>query len=169
MYQRSSVQILTQFTAQDSQSRTTYLLGSADWFMDVTELVYNWLRVEDPQVAALGTQNNLIGLRPGKTSIHVGDDYSLIQMNFLYLDKSLPSKYDDHHDLSQVVSEHWDGVLGSCDISVTSDTVTPGDLSVQVVSGLGMSVKTSPTHPSIITTTVTAYNILYNYHQVRNR
>ncbi|CAK6979737.1 LOW QUALITY PROTEIN: transmembrane protein 132D, partial [Scomber scombrus] len=134
VYQRSSVQVLTQFTAQDSQSRTTHLLGSTDWFVDVTELVLNWLRVEDPRVASLGTQNNLIGLRPGKTSLHV-------------------------------VSKHWDGVLGSCDISVTSDTVTPGDLSVQVVSGLGMSVKASPTHPSIITTTVTAYNILYNYHQ----
>ncbi|XP_042252333.1 transmembrane protein 132D [Thunnus maccoyii] len=134
VYQRSSVQVLTQFTAQDSQSRTTQLLGSSDWFVDVTELVRNWLRVEDPRVASLGTQNNLIGLQPGKTSLHV-------------------------------VSEQWDGVLGSCDITVTSDTVTPGDLSVQVVSGLGMSVKTSPAHPSVITTTVTAYNILFNHHQ----
>ncbi|KAM7418297.1 hypothetical protein PAMA_015758 [Pampus argenteus] len=134
VYQRSSIQVLTQFTAQDSQSRTTHLLGSSDWFVDVTELVHNWLRVEDPRVASLGTQNNLIGLRPGKTSLHV-------------------------------VSEQWDGVLGSCDITVTSYTVTPGDLSVQVVSGLGMSVTTSPAHASIITTTVTAYNILSNYHQ----
>ncbi|XP_029304747.1 transmembrane protein 132D [Cottoperca gobio] len=134
VYQRSRVQVLTQFTAQDSHSKTTYLLGSSDWFVDVTELVSNWLRVEDPRVATLGTQNILIGLRPGKTSLHV-------------------------------VSEQWDGMLGGCDITVTSDPVTPGDLSVQVVSGLGMSVTASPTHPSIITTTVTAYNILYNHHQ----
>ncbi|KAM9857656.1 transmembrane protein 132C [Aulostomus maculatus] len=134
VYQRSSVQVLTQFTAQDSQSRTTHLLDSSDWFVDVTELVHNWLRVEDPQVAALGTLNTLIGLRPGRTSLHV-------------------------------VSEQWDGMLGSCEIIVTSDTVSPGDLSVQVVSGLGMSVTGSPTHPSIITTTVTAYNVLYNQHQ----
>lgn len=60
-------------------------------------------------------------------------------------------------------------MLGQCDITVTSDPVTPGDLSVQVVSGLGMSVKASPAHPFIITTTVTAYNILHNYHQVRER
>lgn len=57
-------------------------------------------------------------------------------------------------------------MLGRCDITVTSDPVTPGDLSVQVVSGLGMSVTANPTHPSIVTTTVTAYNILYNHHQV---
>ncbi|XP_040000791.1 transmembrane protein 132C [Xiphias gladius] len=134
VYQRSAVQVLTQFTAQDSRSRTIHLLGSSDWFVDVTELVRDWLRVEDPRVASLGTQNNLIGLRPGKTSLHV-------------------------------ISEQWDGVLGRCDITVTSNPVTPGDLSVQVVSGLGMSVTGSPVHSSIITTTVTAYNILYNQHQ----
>ncbi|XP_042340249.1 transmembrane protein 132C [Plectropomus leopardus] len=134
VYQRSSIQVLTQFTAKDSQSRTTHLLGSSDWFVDVTELVRNWLRVEDSHVAMLGTRNDLIGLRPGKTSLYV-------------------------------VSEQWDGALGRCDVTVSSDPVTPGDLSVQVVSGLGMSLKASPTHPSIVTTTVTAYNILYNHHQ----
>ncbi|GAA6233773.1 transmembrane protein 132C-like [Lates japonicus] len=134
VYQRSSVQVLTQFTAQDSRSRTIQLLGSSDWFVDVTEVVRDWLRVEDPQVAALGPQNNLIGLQPGKTSLHV-------------------------------VSEQWDGVLGRCDVTVTSDPVTSADLSVQVVSGLGMSVTGSTVHPSIVTTTVTAYNILYHHHQ----
>lgn len=74
VYQRTSVQVLTQFTAQDSQSRTTHLLGSSDWFVDVTELVHNWLRVEDPLVAYLGSQNTLIGLQPGRTSLHVGDN-----------------------------------------------------------------------------------------------
>ncbi|XP_072239817.1 transmembrane protein 132C [Leuresthes tenuis] len=134
VYQRSSLQILTQFTAKDSHGRTIQLLRTSDWFVDVTELVHNWLRVDDPQVALLGPQNTLIGLQPGKTSLHV-------------------------------FSEQWDGVLGGCDITVTSDTVTPGDLSVQVVSGLGMSLTTNSAHPSIITATVTASNILYNHHQ----
>ncbi|KAK2919583.1 hypothetical protein Q8A73_003954 [Channa argus] len=134
VYQRTSVQVLTQFTAQDSESRTTFLLGSSDWFVDVTELVLDWLRVEDPRVASLGPHNNLIGLRPGKTSLHV-------------------------------ISEQWDGMMGRCDVTVTSEPVVPGDLSVQVVSGLGMSNTGSPTHPSIVTTTVTAYHILYNHHQ----
>ncbi|XP_029989005.1 transmembrane protein 132C [Sphaeramia orbicularis] len=134
VYQRSSVQVLTQFTALDSNSRTTHLLNSPDWFVDVTELVRNWLRIEDPRVASLGARNYVTGLQPGKTSLHV-------------------------------VSEQWDGVLGSCDIVVTSVPVTPGDLSVQVVSGLGMTVNSSPAHPSVVTATVTAYNILYNHHQ----
>lgn len=59
-------------------------------------------------------------------------------------------------------------MLGTCDITVSSDTVSAGDLSVQAVSGLGMSVKSSPAHPSIITATVTAYNSMHRYHQVTN-
>lgn len=159
VYQRSSVQVLTQFTAQDSHSRTTYLLGSSDWFVDVTELVLKLLRIKDPEVASFGAQNCLIGLQPGKTSLHVGE--SLLEDSFLAL-SSHP------HCLFQVISEQWDGVLGRCDITVTAETVTLGDLSVQVVSDLGMSVSASPAHPSIITTIVTAYNILYNHHQVRD-
>ncbi|KAM4603911.1 transmembrane protein 132D [Polymixia lowei] len=134
VFQRSVVQVLTQFTAQDSQGRTAHLMGSSDWFVDVTEQVRNWLRVEDPRVAFLGKQSILIGSQPGKTSVHV-------------------------------ISGQWDGVLGSCDVTVTSDPVTPGDLSVQVVSGLGMSITASPAHPSVVTTTVTAYNVLYNHEE----
>ena len=74
VYQRSSLQILTQFTAKDSHGRTIQLLRTADWFVDVTELVHNWLRVDDPHVALLGPQNTLIGLQPGKTSLHVCDN-----------------------------------------------------------------------------------------------
>lgn len=67
----------------------------------------------------------------------------------------------------KVTSEQWDGALGRCDIAVVSEPVTLGDLSVQVVSGLGMSVAASRAHQSVVTATVTAYNVLYNYHQVR--
>lgn len=162
VYQRSSVQVLTQFTAQDSHSRTSHLLGSSDWFVDVTELVQSWLRVEDPQVAYLGAPSSLIGLRPGKTSLHVGDK-SLYTSSGVHL---LGVTANCCLCPSQVFSEQWDGTLGSCDVTVTSDTVAPGDLSVQVVSGLGMSVTGSPAHPSIVTTTVTAHNILYNPDQV---
>ncbi|XP_029621711.1 transmembrane protein 132D-like [Salmo trutta] len=129
VYQRSTVQVLAQFSAQGGQGQLTYLLGS-DWFVDATEMVRNWLRVENPRVAVLDKQSNLIGLHPGKTSVHV-------------------------------ISNQWDGVLGSCDVIVTSEHVTPGDLSVQVVGGLGMSINASPAHPAVVTATVTAYNILY--------
>ncbi|XP_064782952.1 transmembrane protein 132C-like [Oncorhynchus masou masou] len=134
VYQRSMVQVLTQFSAQGGQGQLTYLLGSSDWFVDATEMVRNWLRVENPRVAVLDKQSNLIGLHPGKTSVHV-------------------------------ISSQWDGVLGSCDVIVTSEPVTPGDLSVQVVGGLGMSINASPAHPAVVTATVTAYNILYHHGQ----
>lgn len=67
---------------------------------------------------------------------------------------------------SQVVSSQWDGVLGSCDITVTSDPIAPSDLSVQVVSGLDMSITGSPAHPWVVTTTVTAFNVLRSPDQV---
>ncbi|KAM8841763.1 transmembrane protein 132C [Synchiropus picturatus] len=134
VFQQSPVQVLTRFKATDTKGRTMFLLGPSDWFVDVTELVHNWLRVENPSVASFGPRNHLIGLRPGRTSL-------------------------------RVVSEHWDGVLGACDITVSSDMVTTEDLSVQVVSGLGLSVEQSPPHQSILTATVTTYNTFHHYHQ----
>lgn len=76
VYQRSSVQVLTQFKALDSHGKTKHLLSSPEWFVDVTELVRNWLRVEDPRVASLGKHNNVIGLRAGKTTLYVS--YSIV-------------------------------------------------------------------------------------------
>ena len=71
VYQRSSVQVLTKFKAHDLEGGITHLMGSSDWMVDVTELVSDSLRVEDPQVAFLGKQNSLIGLEPGKTTLQV--------------------------------------------------------------------------------------------------
>lgn len=166
VYQHSSVQVLTQFTAMDASGRTTHLLGSSDWFVDVTELVATSLRIENPSVAYLGSRNNVIGLRPGKTSLYVrpppgpaGGPNALYCRGHKWL--SISS--------FKVTSEQWDGALGRCDITVAPEPVTLGDLSVQVVSGLGMSVAASPAHPSVVTATVTAYNILYNYHQVSKK
>lgn len=165
MYQRSSVQVLTQFTAQDRSSRTSHLLGSPDWFVDVTELVLKLLRIEDPHVASFGPQKNVIGLRPGQTSLHVGQRIQpRLSKDRMYTNiTSLPAP----HPLVQVISEQWDGILGRCEITVTTEPVNPGDLSVQVVSGLGMSLTAGPAHPFIGTVTVTAYNILHNHHQVK--
>ncbi|KAJ0033537.1 hypothetical protein NQD34_000644, partial [Periophthalmus magnuspinnatus] len=122
VYQRTSVQVLTQFQALDSQGKTKHFLSSSDWLVDVTELVRDWLRIEDPRVASLGKGNSVIGRHPGKTTIYV-------------------------------VSAQWDGILGACDLMVTSDLVAPGDLSVQVVSGLGMTLSSSQSHPALVTAT----------------
>ncbi|XP_030643674.1 transmembrane protein 132C [Chanos chanos] len=136
VFQRSSVQVLAQFSAKPSAKgdHLTYMLGSPDWFVDVTELVRDWLRIENPRVATLDKQGYLIGLKPGLTSLHV-------------------------------ISSQWDGVLGSADITVTGELVTPGDLSVQLVGGLGLSINPSPSNPSVVTATATAHNTLYNHGQ----
>ncbi|KAL7877040.1 hypothetical protein SRHO_G00036830 [Serrasalmus rhombeus] len=136
VYQRSTIQILAQFSAQAvvPGGQPNYMLGSPDWFVDVTNLVRDWLRIDNPRVAALDKQNHLIGLEPGFTSLHV-------------------------------ISNQWDGVLGSADVFVTSEPVAPGDLSVQLVGGLGLSVISNPSHPSVITATVTSHNTLYNHGQ----
>ncbi|XDV15349.1 hypothetical protein PO909_015462 [Leuciscus waleckii] len=136
VYQRSAIRILAQFSAHSAAKggQPTYMLGSPDWFVDVTELVQDWLRIENPYIAALDKQRNLIGLKPGITSLYV-------------------------------ISNQWDGVLGRTNVIVTSEPVTPGDLSVQLVGGLGLSVNSSPSHPSIVTATVNAHNTLYNHGQ----
>ncbi|KAI7811080.1 putative transmembrane protein 132C-like [Triplophysa rosa] len=136
VYQRSTIQILARFSAQSGAQggQPTYLLGSPDWFVDVTELIRDWLRIENTQIAALDKQKYLVGLNPGITSVYV-------------------------------ISSQWDGILGSADLTVTSEPVSPGDLSVQLVGGLGLSVNLSPSHPSIVTATVIAHNSLYNHGQ----
>lgn len=48
------------------------MLGSPDWFVDVTELIRDWLRIENTQIAALDKQKYLVGLKPGITSVYVG-------------------------------------------------------------------------------------------------
>ncbi|KAK2909067.1 hypothetical protein Q8A67_004904 [Cirrhinus molitorella] len=135
VFQRSTIQILAQFSAQSAaQGQPTYMLGSPDWFVDVTELVRDWLRIENSYIAALDKQKHIIGLKPGITSLHV-------------------------------ISSQWDGVLGSANVIVTSEPVTPGDLAVQLVGGLGLSINSSPSHPAIVTATVNAHNTLYNHGQ----
>ncbi|XP_065121410.1 transmembrane protein 132C [Paramisgurnus dabryanus] len=136
VYQRSTIQILARFSAQSGAQggQPTYMLGSPDWFVDVTELVQDWLRIENPHIAAFDKQKHLVGLKPGITSIYV-------------------------------ISSQWDGVLGSADVTVTSEPVTSGDLTVQLVGGLGLSINSSPSHPSIVTATVNAHNTLYNHGQ----
>ncbi|TRY89975.1 hypothetical protein DNTS_001696 [Danionella cerebrum] len=135
VYQRSTVQVLAQFSAQSAaQGTPSYMLGSSDWFVDVTDLIHDWLRIEDPSIAALNKQNHLIGLKPGITSVYV-------------------------------ISSQWDGVLGRTNVIVTSEPVTPDGLSVQLVGGLGLSINSSPSHASIVTATVNAHNTLYNLGQ----
>lgn len=90
-YQSSSLTVVTHFVAveeedelegktnkdeeEDKQEgagpgKHTYLLAG-DWQLDITHLVQDYLRVEDPRVAQLEGRV-LVGVAPGSTQLQVG-------------------------------------------------------------------------------------------------
>lgn len=87
-YQSTTLRILTHFVADISESRgameedvlgqQTFLLGT-DWQVDVTQLVKESLRVEDPKVAQLLDDQVVIGLSTGNTKLQVAFMYILSQ------------------------------------------------------------------------------------------
>lgn len=87
-YQSTTLRILTHFVADISERRgameedvlgqQTFLLGT-DWQVDVTQLVKESLRVEDPKVAQLLYDQVVIGLSTGNTKLQVVFMYILLQ------------------------------------------------------------------------------------------
>uniref|UniRef100_A0AAV2IX87 Uncharacterized protein n=1 Tax=Knipowitschia caucasica TaxID=637954 RepID=A0AAV2IX87_KNICA len=76
-YQSSSVRVLTHFVAEaddsgdeDGPGQPHFLLGS-DWQVEVTQLVKDFLKVEQPTVVQLTDAQILIGMNPGTTKIKV--------------------------------------------------------------------------------------------------
>uniref|UniRef100_A0A3B4VLJ0 Transmembrane protein 132C n=1 Tax=Seriola dumerili TaxID=41447 RepID=A0A3B4VLJ0_SERDU len=71
-YQHAMVRVLTHFVAEsaDSRGQTSFMLGT-DWQVDITELVWDFLKVEDPQIAQLLDRRILVGLDMGMTTIQV--------------------------------------------------------------------------------------------------
>uniref|UniRef100_A0A668ACB1 Transmembrane protein 132C n=1 Tax=Myripristis murdjan TaxID=586833 RepID=A0A668ACB1_9TELE len=79
-YQSTTVRILTHFVAEtvegrrageeDGQGQQNFLLGS-DWQVDVTQLVQDSLRVDDPRVVQLLQGQILIGQSAGTTKLQV--------------------------------------------------------------------------------------------------
>ncbi|XP_024909822.1 transmembrane protein 132D-like, partial [Cynoglossus semilaevis] len=69
-YQQTVVKVLTAFVADedDPPGQTVFMLSS-DWQVDVTAMVWDFLKVEDPRVARLLDAGTLVGLDPGRTSI----------------------------------------------------------------------------------------------------
>nr|KAF6275297.1 transmembrane protein 132B [Pipistrellus kuhlii] len=69
-YQRALLRVLTQFVAEGPEpGQRTHLLGP-DWQLDVTDLVRDFLTVEEPRVAQLQGRT-LAGREPGITSVQV--------------------------------------------------------------------------------------------------
>ncbi|XP_030743298.1 transmembrane protein 132D [Echinops telfairi] len=71
-YQHATVRVLTQFVAEPAEpgAHLAHLLGS-DWQLDVTELVHDFLQVEDPRVARLQGGQVLVGQELGMTTIQI--------------------------------------------------------------------------------------------------
>lgn len=71
-YQRTMVRVLTHFVAESSETRgqVAHMLGS-DWQVDITELVWDFLKVENPRIARLREGRVLEGMDTGMTSIQV--------------------------------------------------------------------------------------------------
>lgn len=66
------VRVLTQFVAEDSNpwGQLSYLLGS-DWQFDITDLVVDFMKLEEPHIAKLQEGRILIGREVGMTTMQV--------------------------------------------------------------------------------------------------
>ncbi|XP_015733896.1 transmembrane protein 132C isoform X1 [Coturnix japonica] len=71
-YQHAMVRVLTQFVAEDSSpwGQLSYLLGS-DWQFDITDLVMDFMKLEEPHIAKLQEGRVLIGREVGMTTVQV--------------------------------------------------------------------------------------------------
>ncbi|XP_068099864.1 transmembrane protein 132C isoform X2 [Hyperolius riggenbachi] len=71
-YQHAMVRVLTQFVAEDPGplGQLVFLLGT-DWQFDVTDLVTEFIKLEEPHIAKLQDGRLLIGKEVGMTTIQV--------------------------------------------------------------------------------------------------
>ncbi|XP_044131582.1 transmembrane protein 132B [Bufo gargarizans] len=71
-YQHAMVRVFTQFVAESSDSggQLTYMLGP-DWQFDITDLVSDFMKVEESKIATLEAGKVLVGREPGITTVQV--------------------------------------------------------------------------------------------------
>ncbi|KAM4052394.1 transmembrane protein 132B isoform 2-T2 [Anomaloglossus baeobatrachus] len=71
-YQHAMVRVFTQFVAESSDigGQLTYMLGS-DWQFDITDLVSDFMKVEESKIATLEAGKVLVGREPGITTVQV--------------------------------------------------------------------------------------------------
>uniref|UniRef100_A0A8D2QF90 Transmembrane protein 132E n=1 Tax=Zonotrichia albicollis TaxID=44394 RepID=A0A8D2QF90_ZONAL len=71
-YQHSTLQVFTQFhtTAAEGTGQVVTMLGP-DWLVEVTDLVSDFMRVDDPKVAHMVDSSTLAGREPGTTLFKV--------------------------------------------------------------------------------------------------
>ncbi|XP_015330985.1 transmembrane protein 132B isoform X3 [Bos taurus] len=70
-YQHALVRVLTQFVAESPDSgQLSYMLGP-DWQFDITNLVMDFMKVEEPRIAQIQDGRTLVGREPGITTVQV--------------------------------------------------------------------------------------------------
>ncbi|XP_020739193.2 transmembrane protein 132B isoform X3 [Odocoileus virginianus] len=70
-YQHALVRVLTQFVAESPDSgQLSYMLGP-DWQFDITDLVMDFMKVEEPRIAQIQDGRTLVGREPGITTVQV--------------------------------------------------------------------------------------------------
>ncbi|XP_010188278.1 PREDICTED: transmembrane protein 132D [Mesitornis unicolor] len=133
-YQHAMVRVLTQFVAEasDPGSQLSYLLGS-DWQIDITDLVSDFMQVEEPRIAKLQDGQVLIGQEP-----------AVANFGFSF----------------QILSPLSDAILAEKTVTVLDEKVTITDLGVQLVTGLSLSLQLSPGSNKAIFATAVAQELL---------
>ncbi|KAM8818173.1 transmembrane protein 132B isoform 1-T1 [Rhynchonycteris naso] len=70
-YQHATVRVLTQFVTESPDlGQLSYMLGP-DWQFDITDLVVDFMKVEEPRIAQLQDGRTLVGREPGITTVQV--------------------------------------------------------------------------------------------------
>uniref|UniRef100_A0A8C3QUQ0 Transmembrane protein 132D n=1 Tax=Cyanoderma ruficeps TaxID=181631 RepID=A0A8C3QUQ0_9PASS len=71
-YQHAMVRVLTQFVAEPPEpgGQLSFLLGP-DWQLDITDMVRDFMQVEEPRIARLQEGQVLVGLELGMTTIQI--------------------------------------------------------------------------------------------------
>ncbi|EMP25707.1 hypothetical protein UY3_17210 [Chelonia mydas] len=117
-YQHSTLQVFTQFhtTSSEGTDQVITMLGP-DWLVEVTDLVSDFMKVDDPRVAQLVDSSTLAGREPGTTLFKE----ALLSMWVSYSDgTTAPLSLYDPKDYNLVVSSLDEKV-----VSVTQDRAFP--------------------------------------------
>ncbi|KAJ0019864.1 hypothetical protein NQD34_007433 [Periophthalmus magnuspinnatus] len=170
-YQHALVRVLTHFVAEPSDpgGEMVYMLGP-DWQADLTHLVQDQLKVEDPHIVKLIDGRILVGRDEGTTNIQsLMEPEGAVRLGAgveLELEGRLVEAGGGWWRL--VWSPLSDTILAEKSITVSNDKVTISDMGVQLVSALSVSLSVSPGNSRAIQLTTSATDLLHAPKQARN-
>ncbi|XP_058387066.1 transmembrane protein 132B-like [Diceros bicornis minor] len=137
-YQHTTVRVLTQFMAESlNLAQLSYMLGP-DWQFDITDLVTDFMKVEEAKIAQLQDGRTLVGWEPGITTM-----------------QTLP-----------VLSPLSDSILAEKMVIVLDDHVTIVDLGMQLMTGMSLSLQPHSVDKRAIVSMAAAQNVLQPRQQV---